>query len=134
MMAASAAGALDRTSGFFGGGSLLLMAGLCLAAESTPPRTAHGLRRQGWRGLARLGLRNAADRPGRSVLVVAVIASATFMVISVDAFPARRTRRDRSPLRRRRLCAPRQPRAADRQRSQSAETAVNRWDSPLTSR
>src|SRR5262245_4727329 len=86
MMAASAAGALDRTGGFFGGGSALLVAGLCLAAARfrRPPHTAFS--RQGWRGLGRLGLRNAADRPGRSVLVVAVIASATFMVISVDAF------------------------------------------------
>jgi len=86
MMAASAAGALDRTGGFFGGGSSLLVAGLCVAAERLrrAPRTAFA--RQGWRGLGRLGLRNAADRPGRSVLVIAVIASATFMVISVDAF------------------------------------------------
>jgi hypothetical protein len=86
MMAASAAGALDRTGGFFGGGSALLVAGLCLAAARfrRTPHTAFS--RQGWRGLGRLGLRNAADRPGRSVLVVAVIASATFMVISVDAF------------------------------------------------
>jgi len=86
MMAASAAGALDRTGGFFGGGSSLLVAGLCLAGARLrrAPRTAFA--RQGWRGLGRLGLRNAADRPGRSVLVVAVIASATFMVISVDAF------------------------------------------------
>ena len=86
MMAASAAGALDRTSGFFGGGSALLVAGLCLAAERLrrAPRTT--VSEHGWRGLGRLGLRNAADRPGRSVLVVAVIASATFMVISVDAF------------------------------------------------
>jgi putative ABC transport system permease protein len=83
---ASAVGALDRTGGFFGGGSALLVAGLCLAAARfrRTPRTAFA--RQGWRGLGRLGLRNAADRPGRSVLVVAVIASATFMVISVDAF------------------------------------------------
>jgi len=86
LMAASAAGALDRTGGFFGGGSALLVAGLCLAAAHfrRTPHTAFS--RQGWRGLGRLGLRNAADRPGRSVLVVAVIASATFMVISVDAF------------------------------------------------
>ena len=86
MMVASATGALDRTGGFFGGGSFLLVAGLCLAAERLrrAPRTV--FTRQGWRGLARLGLRNAGDRPGRSVLVIAVIASATFMVISVDAF------------------------------------------------
>ncbi len=36
--------------------------------------------------MSRLGLRNAADRPGRSVLSIAVIASATFILISVDAF------------------------------------------------
>ena len=86
MMAASAAGALDRTGGFFGGGSALLVAGLCLAAARLRCRPHTAVSRQGWRGLGRLGLRNAADRPGRSVLVVAVIASATFMVISVDAF------------------------------------------------
>ena len=36
--------------------------------------------------MCRLGLRNAADRPGRSVLAIAVIAAATFILISVDAF------------------------------------------------
>ena len=36
--------------------------------------------------MSRLGLRNATYRPGRSVLSVAVIASATFILISVDAF------------------------------------------------
>jgi hypothetical protein len=36
--------------------------------------------------VSRLGVRNASYRPGRSVLSAAVIASATFMLISVDAF------------------------------------------------
>jgi hypothetical protein len=40
-----------------------------------------------------LGLRNATYRPGRSVLAIAVIASATFILISVDAF-----RRDEGAL------------------------------------
>jgi len=86
LMAASAAGALDRTGGFFGGGTSLLIAGLGLASATfrRAPRTASF--RRGWRAIGRLGLRNAGDRPGRSVLVVGVIASATFMVISVDAF------------------------------------------------
>ena len=86
MMTASATGALDRTGGFFGAGALLLMAGLCLAAARLrrPPRTV--LAGRGWRAIARLGLRNAGDRPGRSVLAIGVIASATFMLISVDAF------------------------------------------------
>lgn len=36
--------------------------------------------------VARLGFRNTTERPGRSVLAIAVIASATFILISVDAF------------------------------------------------
>jgi putative ABC transport system permease protein len=86
LMTASAAGALDRTSGFFGAGASLLVAGLSVATVRLrrPPRTL--LAGRGWRAIARLGLRNAGDRPGRSVLAIGVIASATFMLISVDAF------------------------------------------------
>jgi hypothetical protein len=36
--------------------------------------------------MSRLGVRNATYRPGRSVLSMAVVASATFILISVDAF------------------------------------------------
>ena len=55
----------------------------------------------GWWPVSRLGLRNATDRPGRSVLAIAVIASATFILISVDAFrrdgPVRRPIAARAP-------------------------------------
>ena len=86
MMAAGAAGALDRTGAFFGAGTALLVACLCLVTIRlrVPPRSV--LAGQGWLAIARLGLRNAADRPGRSVLAIGVIASATFILISVDAF------------------------------------------------
>ena len=40
----------------------------------------------GWWPLVRLGLRNATYRPGRTVLSIAVVASAAFILISVDAF------------------------------------------------
>ena len=46
----------------------------------TPAGFGHGLR------VARLGARNTSERPGRSVLAVAVIASATFILVAVDAF------------------------------------------------
>jgi len=46
----------------------------------------HALAGHGWQPVSRLGLRNARYRPGRSVLSMAVIASATFVLISVDAF------------------------------------------------
>ena len=92
MIAASAAGALDRTGAFFGAGTSLLVACLCVATVRLrrPPRTVLGGR--GWRAVARLGFRDAADRPGRSVLAIGVIASATFILIAVDAF-----RKDASP-------------------------------------
>jgi len=41
---------------------------------------------RGWRPVSRLGLRNAKYRPARSVLSIAMIASAAFILISVDAF------------------------------------------------
>ena len=58
------------------------------------------------------------NAPGRSVLAIAVIASATFILISVDAFRRGDIDRDRSPLRHRRLPAARRPAAAARPRSQ----------------
>ncbi len=92
MMSASAAGALGRTGAFFGAGTSLLVACLSVATVRLrrPPRSVVG--GHGWRAVARLGFRNAADRPGKSVLAIGVIASATFILISVDAF-----RKDASP-------------------------------------
>ncbi len=86
LMAASVAGAVDQSAAFFGAGTSLLVAAMCLATvrlRRPPSALIHG---HGWRAVSRLGLRNAADRPGRSVLAIGVIASATFILISVDAF------------------------------------------------
>jgi hypothetical protein len=47
---------------------------------------AHAIDGRAWQPILRLGLRSATYRPGRSVLAIAVIASATFILISVDAF------------------------------------------------
>jgi putative ABC transport system permease protein len=86
LVIASAAGVLDQTGGFFGAGSSILIACLCFAAATLrrPPRSL--IRGRGWPAIARLGLRNAAHRPGRSVLAIGVIASAAFILIAVDAF------------------------------------------------
>ncbi len=86
LLAASAANVVDRTGAFFGAGSSLLMAGLCLVAFTLRRPARRPIEGRGWWSIAQLGWRHAADRPGRSVLVVAVIASATFILISVDAF------------------------------------------------
>jgi len=86
LIAAATAGAVAPTGAFFGAGTALLGACLCLFAYAfrRPPRAF--VEGHGWRPVARLGLRNASYRPGRSVLSMAVIASATFILISVDAF------------------------------------------------
>jgi putative ABC transport system permease protein len=86
LLAASASGAIDRAGAFFGSATLLLVACLCAIAFMLrrPPRSSLG--GSGWRHISRVGLRNAADRPGRSVLAIGVIASATFILVAVDGF------------------------------------------------
>jgi putative ABC transport system permease protein len=78
---------IGAVGGFFGGGVLLLAAALFLVRAWLNRRGAGGLH-----GVATLGFRNAAWRPGRSTLCTALIAAATFLIISVDAF-----RRDERP-------------------------------------
>jgi ABC-type lipoprotein release transport system permease subunit len=86
LIAAGAVGAAERTGAFFGGGSALLGAALCASAALLRRRPRHVLAGHGWQPVSALGLRNATYRPGRSVLSIAVVASATFILISVDAF------------------------------------------------
>jgi putative ABC transport system permease protein len=76
---------LGQAEAFFGAGGAILGAGLfaTAAALRRAPRSVEG---HGWRAVFRIGWRNATARPGRSVLAIAVIASAAFIVISVDAF------------------------------------------------
>ncbi len=86
LIAAALADSVDETGAFFAAGSLLLAASLCFASAMLrlpPGRALHG---RGWPALSRLGLRSSTYRPGRSVLSMAVLASATFMLVSVDAF------------------------------------------------
>ncbi len=74
---------------FFGAGALLLVAGLA-ATRAALARLA----RPAWPGhpgqvarltIARLGLRNLARRPGRSLATVALLASGSFLVIAVGS-------------------------------------------------
>ena len=77
-------GMIGATGGFFGGGMLLLSSMLVLAwswLNGRPRRHTTGP----W-SLSQLGFRNASCRPGRSVLSVALIASAVFIIVAVDAF------------------------------------------------
>jgi len=76
---------VNETAAFFGGGMLLLTAMLFHVHHrlSRPARTSIG---SGPWPLPRLGFRNASYRPVRSVVAVATIASATFILIAVDSF------------------------------------------------
>ncbi len=81
LMLAAAAGRVDRSGAFFGAGASILVSCLFVVMwrlRAHAPSTAPSIRR--------LGFRNATARPGRSVLAIAIIASATFILISVDAF------------------------------------------------
>jgi putative ABC transport system permease protein len=75
-----------QASTFFGAGSLLLIA--CLAATAAWMGGARqGLvEGGGWWGVARLGVRNAARHPVRSLLTAGLLASAVFVIIAVEAF------------------------------------------------
>lgn len=71
---------------FFCGGGLLLMAGLALA-WSWMKRARHGVvDGRGASALARLGARNAARNPMRSLLTIALLASAAFLLVAVESF------------------------------------------------
>ncbi|MCM3902777.1 MAG: ABC transporter permease [Pyrinomonadaceae bacterium] len=80
---------IGQTPGFFGGGVLLLTALLCYQSAWLRAHTGKSISGTGWWPVARLGFRNATNRPGRSVLCIALIASAAFIIVSVDAFRRR---------------------------------------------
>jgi putative ABC transport system permease protein len=86
LLAGTATGRIEPAGGFFGAGAVLLVVALVAARAVLvrEPRRADGL--GGRWPLLRLGMRNASHRPGRSLLAIAVIACATFIIVSVDAF------------------------------------------------
>ncbi len=86
VLAASALKWIGDVGGFFGGGALLLVSSLSvtdLFLRRARPRPISG---SGWPALLRLGVRSAMHRPGRSLFCVGMIASATFVIVSVEAF------------------------------------------------
>ena len=79
-------GKISDIAAFFGAGFLLLVSILSLTAiylRNTDPRPLAG---RGWPAYFRLGIRNTMHRPGRSLLCIALIAAATFVIVSTEAF------------------------------------------------
>jgi len=81
LLAATILRQLNHTAGFFGAGTLLLIAALCFESTWLNSRAFTSVR-----GQISLGFRSATYRPGRSILCVALIASATFLIVSLDTF------------------------------------------------
>jgi hypothetical protein len=74
---------------FFGSGALFLTAGL-LAAYAWMRHERHKpVEGAGWQSIARLGVRNAARHPARSLLTVGLLASAAFLLVAVESFRRR---------------------------------------------
>src|SRR5262249_49363018 len=61
-------------------------AGLSLWMRRTHHRTVEG---QGWWSVGRLGVRNAARHPVRSLLTAGLLASAAFLLVAVESFRRR---------------------------------------------
>lgn len=86
LLGAAMSGSLDATAGFFGAGGLWLVGGLCAASIVLRRRRASRALGQGRSAMFALGVRHASVRPARSVLSLALIAFASFVLVSVGAF------------------------------------------------
>jgi len=77
----AAAGRIPAEGAFFGAGACLLAAGLSFAWHRLTHRSRSPVAE-----LFSLGLRSASHRPGRSLLCIALVAAASFVVVAVGAF------------------------------------------------
>ncbi len=103
MLAAGFTSRAMRTEMFFGAGASFLAAAMTQLSSSLRARHSTPVAGRGSWPLCRLGFRSAAFRPSRSVLSTALIASAAFIIVSVDAFRQRRCASNRYALRDRRV-------------------------------
>ena len=88
-VALAAAGAFEligQTAAFFAAGGVLLITLLLTASAALRAAPTSTLSGHGTGAVARLGIRQATANPGRSVLSIALIAFATFVIVSVGAF------------------------------------------------
>lgn len=86
LLGAAATKAINPTAGFFGAGGTWLVGALCAASILLRRRRSSRPLGRGAPAMFRLGWRHAAVRPARSVLSLALIAFACFVLVSVGAF------------------------------------------------
>ena len=85
LLVAGGLNVIPQVAGFFGGGVLLLVSGICFLSTWLR-RTHRSIKSSGWWAMSQLGFRNTTYRPARTVLCVTLIASAAFIIVAVDAF------------------------------------------------
>jgi ABC-type antimicrobial peptide transport system permease subunit len=76
----------SRASTFLGSGILLLTAGIAGLKAWMQSHRLHLIRDDEFAPVARLGFRNAARHQTRSLLTAGLLASATFLIVAVEAF------------------------------------------------
>jgi putative ABC transport system permease protein len=86
LLAAASSGPIDATAGFFGAGGAWLVGGLCAASIFLRRRRVSKPLGRGRAAMFALGTRHTAVRPARSILSLALIAFASFVLVSVGAF------------------------------------------------
>ncbi len=86
LLLAAGFGQVGQVAGFFGGGSLLLVGLLLYQSSWLQSGSVKTISGKGWWPISRLGFRNTTSRPGRSILCIALIAAAAFVIVAVDAF------------------------------------------------
>ena len=86
LLIAGALQAIPRVAAFFGGGVVLLIAGVLYLSSWLKRSQRPPIQGGGWLTIARLGFRNATYRPGRTVLCITLIAAAAFIIVAVDSF------------------------------------------------
>ncbi|HEX5876415.1 MAG TPA: ABC transporter permease, partial [Pyrinomonadaceae bacterium] len=86
LLVAGFAQIIPQIAAFFGGGVVLLVAGICYLSAWLGRRQRKAIQGAGWWTIAQLGFRNATYRPGRTVLCITLIAAAAFIIVAVDSF------------------------------------------------
>jgi putative ABC transport system permease protein len=86
LLGTAAAGLIGEVPGFFGAGASFLVALFCFQSVWLRRNRRQIIVRSGFWPVSKLGYRSATSRPGRSVLCIALIASATFIIVAVDSF------------------------------------------------
>ena len=80
------ADALSQTAAFFGSGSATLVVGLAVFTRWLKSDQGGVIHQPGSLAWVRLGIRNAPRHRGRSILTAALVASATFVIVALQAF------------------------------------------------